>query len=123
MEAFVRNFYAEIGTAASTGNVAPLEAMMAPGCTCLAVVRSIQAERREGRITPFRYRLVSLQAPGLEQGAAVVIVIYDLPDISVISTDGQVLATYKGVHNGTESVTTSWLDGHWLVTGVERVPS
>lgn len=121
MEAFVRDFYAEIGTAAATGNITRLEEMMAAACGCQALARSIFDLARQGRIEGFRYTILSLQGAGVEEGTGNVFVIYALPQVRVIAPSGRVVATELPVDRGTESVTTSWLEHDWQITGIARI--
>lgn len=122
MEAFVRQYYAAIGQAAATGDVAKLSTMMTPNCTCRAISTFIEQSTRNGRILGFRYTLISLRNPGLAGRDGVVLVVYDVPAVNVIDSTGKAIASAAPITRATESVTTIWINGRWYISGILRLP-
>lgn len=123
MEAFVRQYYAAIGQAAASGNIASIQQMIKPTCTCARLITFIKQSSKQGKITGFVYQVQGLSDPGLNGDAGTVTVEYNVSRALLTGRNGAVIASEAPEAGQTVVVTTQWVGTRWVISNVVAVPS
>lgn len=123
LKAFVRQYYAEIGVAASTGNVTALNAMIAPGCPCDRLTAFIRRARKQGHIVGFAYKIQRVYDAAVQGGSGTAVVLYSVPAARLVGPAGAVLASEAPESNQTVIITALWITDRWLISNVVTAPS
>ncbi len=116
--AAVRAYYAEIGSAASSGDTSRLVRLSTPDCPCRALVSFIDGKYETGSIRGFSYTLHSLRVDRHDQGSVLVSVHYSIPAVEELDKRGSVITRIDAVPPSQKAVLVSMVNGEWLVHNV-----
>lgn len=120
LEAFVRQYYAVLNSAITTGDVKSLDQSMTRGCPCRRVAQFIVTAHKEGRLKGFHYTIGAFEDPAISGSAGSLLVPYFVPAAQLISPDGQVLQSEAPIE-GTSAISLIWTGARWLIANVVRI--